>query len=75
MPYAEGQQVEVWIDQNNLHPWLSNPTQNWKWTLALVTSYDDNPPCVRCLVASSPYMRYPVLPVAGRLRVQLTLPT
>eukprot|EP00957_Ditylum_brightwellii_P094807 7219752-Ditylum_brightwellii.AAC.1 len=60
MPYTEGQQVEVWIDRNNLHPWCINPTQNWQWTPALVTIYYYNPPCVRCLVASPPYVCYPV---------------
>ena len=60
MPYAEGQQVEVWIDQNNLHLWRINPTQNWQWTPAVVTNYVDMPPRVWCIVASPPYMRYPV---------------
>ena len=60
MPYAEGQQVEVWIDRNNQHPWRINPTQNWQWTPALVTSNNDNSPHVMCLVASYPFLSYPV---------------
>eukprot|EP00957_Ditylum_brightwellii_P038017 2875323-Ditylum_brightwellii.AAC.1 len=32
MPYARGQQVKVWIDQNNLTAWDNNQTSNWQWT-------------------------------------------
>jgi len=60
MPYAKGQQVEVLVDRNNLHPWRINPTQNWQWTPAVVTNYVDMPPRVWCIVASPPYVCYPL---------------
>eukprot|EP00957_Ditylum_brightwellii_P125078 9533995-Ditylum_brightwellii.AAC.1 len=60
MPYARGQQVEVWIDQNNPNAWHTNAIQNWQWTPAVVTHYVDTPPRVTCIVASSPYLQHPV---------------
>ena len=62
MRYARDQQVEVLIDRNNLHyPWQRyNPITYWQWTPAVVTHYYDNPPRVDCLVASHPFVQFPV---------------
>eukprot|EP00957_Ditylum_brightwellii_P186748 14220209-Ditylum_brightwellii.AAC.1 len=61
MPYTRGQQVEVWIDQNNPTACHNNPISNWQWTPAVVIYYVDTPPCVTCIVASWPYMQHPIL--------------
>eukprot|EP00957_Ditylum_brightwellii_P027017 2043243-Ditylum_brightwellii.AAC.1 len=59
MPYARGQQVEIWIDQNNPNTWHTNPIQNWQWTPAVVAYYDTVHFCVTCIVASYPYLQFP----------------
>eukprot|EP00957_Ditylum_brightwellii_P016465 1237555-Ditylum_brightwellii.AAC.1 len=61
MPYARGQHVEVWIDQNNPTAWCNNPTSNWQWTPTVVTHYSDTPPSVTCIMASPPYHTPPIL--------------
>eukprot|EP00957_Ditylum_brightwellii_P096941 7382315-Ditylum_brightwellii.AAC.1 len=58
MPYARGQQVMVWMDQNNLSAWDTSPTSNRQWTPAVVTYYSDILPSVTCVVASHPYQKY-----------------
>eukprot|EP00957_Ditylum_brightwellii_P187441 14275562-Ditylum_brightwellii.AAC.1 len=55
MPYTRGQQVEVWIDQNNPTAWDNNLTSNWQWTPAVVMYCLDTPPSVTCIVAIYPY--------------------
>ena len=60
MPYARGQQAKIWIDQNNPNAWRINPIQNWQWTPAVVTYYDAMHFHVTCIVASPPYLQYPV---------------
>eukprot|EP00957_Ditylum_brightwellii_P063451 4816585-Ditylum_brightwellii.AAC.1 len=59
MPYARGQQVRVWMDQNNPSAWDISPTSNWQWTPAVVAYYADTPPSVTCVVASCPYQKHP----------------
>eukprot|EP00957_Ditylum_brightwellii_P033318 2524787-Ditylum_brightwellii.AAC.1 len=61
MPYTRGQQVKVWIDQNNLTAWHNNAISNWQGMSAMVTHYVDTPPRVTCIVTSCPYMQYPIL--------------
>eukprot|EP00957_Ditylum_brightwellii_P057844 4386542-Ditylum_brightwellii.AAC.1 len=61
MPYSRGQQVEVWIDQNNPTAWHNNTISNWQWTPAVVTHYVDMPPRITCIMASCPYMQHPIL--------------
>eukprot|EP00957_Ditylum_brightwellii_P151343 11524469-Ditylum_brightwellii.AAC.1 len=61
MLYARGQQVMVWIDQNNLSAWDAIPTSNWQWTPAVVTYYLDTPPSVTCVMASCPYQKHPTV--------------
>eukprot|EP00957_Ditylum_brightwellii_P096197 7328383-Ditylum_brightwellii.AAC.1 len=60
MTCARGQQVEVWIDQNNPNSWPINPIQTWQWIPAVVTYYDATHFHVTCIVASSPYLQFPV---------------
>eukprot|EP00957_Ditylum_brightwellii_P135108 10301267-Ditylum_brightwellii.AAC.1 len=60
MPYARGQQVKVWIDQNNPNAWHTNAIQNWQWIPAVVTNSVDMPPRISCIVASPLYLQYPV---------------
>eukprot|EP00957_Ditylum_brightwellii_P093586 7126436-Ditylum_brightwellii.AAC.1 len=59
MVYARGQQVMVWMDQNNPSAWDTSPTSNWQWTPAVVTCYSNTPPSVTCVVASCPYQKHP----------------
>eukprot|EP00957_Ditylum_brightwellii_P017001 1281497-Ditylum_brightwellii.AAC.1 len=61
MPYARGQHVEVWIDQNNPTAWYNNSTSNWQWSPAVVTHYLDTPHSVTCIVATRPYQAPPIL--------------
>eukprot|EP00957_Ditylum_brightwellii_P135470 10328849-Ditylum_brightwellii.AAC.1 len=61
MPYARGQQVEVWIDQNNSNIWRTNAIRNWQWMPTVVTNYVDIPPHATCIVVSPPYLQYPVV--------------
>eukprot|EP00957_Ditylum_brightwellii_P081353 6188487-Ditylum_brightwellii.AAC.1 len=61
MPYTRGQQVEVWIDQNNPIACHSSTISNWQWTPAVVTHYVDTSPHVTFIVASCPYMHHPIL--------------
>eukprot|EP00957_Ditylum_brightwellii_P088735 6757574-Ditylum_brightwellii.AAC.1 len=61
MPYARGQQVKVWIDQNYPTAWHNNPTSNWQWMPAVVSHYVDMPPHVTCIVASHLCMKHPIL--------------
>eukprot|EP00957_Ditylum_brightwellii_P142770 10878779-Ditylum_brightwellii.AAC.1 len=61
MLYTRGQQVMVWIDQNNPSAWNISTTSNWQWTPAVVTYYSDTPPSVTCVVASHPYQKHPTI--------------
>eukprot|EP00957_Ditylum_brightwellii_P007238 549884-Ditylum_brightwellii.AAC.3 len=58
MLYASGQQVMVWIDQNNPSTWDTSSTSNWQWTPAVVMHYLDTPPSVTCVVASFPNQKH-----------------
>eukprot|EP00957_Ditylum_brightwellii_P169411 12894214-Ditylum_brightwellii.AAC.1 len=59
MPYARGQQVKVWIDQNNPIAWDNNPNSNWQWTPAVAMHCLDTPPSMTYIVASCPYLTPP----------------
>eukprot|EP00957_Ditylum_brightwellii_P125819 9591593-Ditylum_brightwellii.AAC.1 len=61
MPYVRGQQVMVWMDQNNLSAWDTSPTSNWQWTSTVVTCYSDTPSSVTCVVVSHPYQKHPTV--------------
>eukprot|EP00957_Ditylum_brightwellii_P079765 6065426-Ditylum_brightwellii.AAC.1 len=50
MPYANRQQVMIWIDQKKPYAWDISTTSNWQWTPAVVTHYSDTPPSVTCVV-------------------------
>eukprot|EP00957_Ditylum_brightwellii_P032779 2485118-Ditylum_brightwellii.AAC.1 len=58
---TRGQQVMVWMDQNNPSAWDTSPTSNWHWTSAVVMCYSDTPPSVTCAVASHPNQKYPTV--------------
>eukprot|EP00957_Ditylum_brightwellii_P176386 13431910-Ditylum_brightwellii.AAC.1 len=60
MLYTRGQQVMVWMDQNNPSAWDTS-TSNWQWAPAVVMYYLDTPPSVTCAVVSCPYQKHPTV--------------
>eukprot|EP00957_Ditylum_brightwellii_P151304 11521458-Ditylum_brightwellii.AAC.1 len=58
---TRGQQVTVWMDQNNPSVWGTSPTSNWQWTPAVVTHYLDTSHSVTYVVASHPYQKHPTV--------------